>query len=127
MEEQSDIGKFAYSFKQDTSIAWHQVDEKIKINLFRIIQEAVCNILKYASCQRVELSIKRREQLVEINIVDDGIGFDTNKKSKGIGIKNMKSRARSIDARIDIRTASQQGTKIKISIPTKIFYHEPKT
>ena len=127
LEEQSSIGKFDYSFKQDSSIGWNQVDEKIKINLFRIVQEAICNIIKYADCQKVRLSLKRGAQLVDIIIVDDGIGFDTNKKSKGIGLKNMKSRAKSIGAGIRISSIVQKGTRIEISIPTKILYHEPTT
>ena len=127
LEEQSRIGNLTYTLEQESSIAWNLVDEKIKINLFRTIQEAIHNILKYARCSEIKLRLERRNNLVQIYIVDDGIGFDTNKRHKGIGLKNMKSRAKSIGAEISIKSVIQEGTEIKISIPTKILYHEPTT
>jgi signal transduction histidine kinase len=127
LEDQSRIGNFTYKMEQEGSIAWNLVDEKIKINLFRTIQEAICNILKYAQCSEIKLRLVRRNNLVQIYIVDNGIGFDTNKRHKGIGLKNMKSRAKSIGAEISIKSVIREGTEIKISIPTKILYHEPTT
>ena len=127
LEEQSKIGNFTYTLEQESSIAWNLVDEKIKINLYRTVQEAICNILKYAHSSEINLRLERSNNLVQIYIVDDGIGFDTNKKHKGIGLKNMKSRAKSIGAEISIQSEVQKGTEIKISIPTKILYYEPTT
>ena len=51
-------------------------------------------------------------------------GFDTNKRQKGIGLKNMRSRAKSIGAMIHIKSAQTEGTSIEVSIPTKTLYHE---
>lgn len=127
LEEQSVIGHFTYGLKEDSAIAWNLVDEKIKINLYRIVQEAICNIIKYADCQKVEVSLSRKNKKVELLIVDDGKGFDTNTKSKGIGLKNMTSRAQSIGASNSISSSLDKGTKIKVSIPTKILYHGAKT
>ncbi len=127
LEEQSGIGGFMYEFEEDSSIAWNLVDEKIKINLYRTAQEAIHNIIKYAECKNVKVSLKRKNKVVDLFIVDDGKGFDTNTKSKGIGLKNMKSRAKSIGADISINSSVHKGTKIKVSIPTKTLYHEATT
>ncbi len=127
LEEQSSIGKFSYELEQDSSIAWNLVDEKIKINLYRTAQEAIHNIIKYAECEHINISLKKKNKEVDLLIVDDGKGFDTNTKSKGIGLKNMKSRAKSIGAAISINSSIQKGTRIKVSIPTKILYHEATT
>ena len=118
------MGSFIYELQQDDSIAWHRVDEKIKINLFRTAQEAICNIIKYAKCKKVNVYLQRRENEIVLLIVDDGKGFDTNKKQKGIGLKNMRSRAKSIGAMIHIKSAKTEGTSIEVSIPTKTLYHE---
>ena len=64
--------------------------------------------------------------MVEMTIKDDGIGFNINKKKKGIGLKNMKSRVKSIGASVHIASEPSQGTIIKITIPTKILYHDQK-
>ncbi|MEL4455031.1 tetratricopeptide repeat-containing sensor histidine kinase [Lutimonas vermicola] len=127
LEEQSGIGRFRYEFEGDSSIAWNLVDEKIKINLYRTAQEVIHNIIKYAECKNVKVSLKRKNKVVELFFVDDGKGFDTNTKSKGIGLKNMKSRAKSIGADISINSSVHKGTKIIVSIPTKTLYHEATT
>jgi signal transduction histidine kinase len=127
LAKQSSVGKFSYKLDEDTSIAWNLVDEKIKINLYRTAQEAIQNIIKYADCKNIKVSLRKKNKVVELLIVDDGKGFDTNTKSKGIGLKNMRSRAKSIGADISIISNLQKGTKIKVSIPTKILYHEATT
>jgi len=127
LEEQSSIGNFSYQLEKDDSIAWNQVDEKIKINLFRTVQEAVYNALKYAKCKKIKICLKRRKNEVVLIIADDGKGFDTNKKNRGIGLKNMRSRARSIGAVLDIKSIPKKGTTIEVRITTKILYHEAVT
>ena len=126
LEEQSKLGKFRYKLKKDHSIAWHRVDEVIKINLYRMVQEAICNIIKYAGAQEVIVSLLKEHDFIELLIVDDGVGFDTNKKNKGIGLKNMASRAKSIAAKIQIESEIYNGTLIRVTIPTKTLYHEAK-
>ena len=93
LKEQSTYGQFNYELDADRNIAWNRVDEAIKINLYRISQEAVYNIIKYAKAQKVIVRLKKKKEKIELSIVDDGLGFDTNKKQKGIGLKNMHSRA----------------------------------
>jgi len=127
LEEQSSIGNFSYQLEKDDSIAWNQVDEKIKINLFRTVQEAVYNALKYAKCKKIKICLKRSKNEVVLIIADDGKGFDTNKKNRGIGLKNMRSRARSIGAVLDIKSIPKEGTTIEVRITTKILYHEAVT
>lgn len=127
LEEQSVIGKFSFDFKQDEGIAWNLVDEKIKINLFRILQESIFNSIKYASCDHVNVELVKKKSRVELIIVDDGQGFDTNKKNRGIGLKNMRSRGKNIKAMVKVRSEIGKGTKIKVQIPTKTLYHEADT
>ena len=126
LEEQSVLGGFSQHLEWDESIAWDRVSDKIKINLYRIAQEAIYNVIKHAGCKEVEVYIRKNASFVELSIIDDGKGFDLNKKRKGIGLKNMHSRLNSIGAGLDIISASGKGTKIKITIPTKILYHDPK-
>lgn len=126
LKEQSTFGYFEFKFDTDKTIAWNLVDESIKINLYRIVQEAIFNITKYAKAQTVELCLSKEKENVELKIVDDGLGFDTNKKQKGIGLKNMHSRAKTIGAQISIKSKLQEGTEIKLTISTKTLYHDAK-
>ena len=126
LNEQGKLGHFKHQLEQDGSIAWDKVGDRIKINLYRMAQESIHNILKYAQCEEVNIRLQRKDQLVELTIEDDGIGFNINKKKKGIGLKNMKSRVKSIGASLHIASEPSQGTIIKITIPTKILYHDQK-
>jgi PAS domain S-box-containing protein len=74
-------------FKED------QVSHKFKLNLFRIIQEQLNNILKHAQATRVKITITQSRKSLILNIADNGVGFDTKVKQKGIGLANIKSRA----------------------------------
>ena len=126
LKEQSTFGLFKYELDADKTIAWNRVDEAIKINLYRIAQEAVFNIIKYAKAEKVIVRLKKEKEKIELKIVDDGYGFDTNKKQKGIGLKNMYSRAKTIGAEISIQSILTKGTEITLSISTKTIYHEAK-
>jgi two-component system NarL family sensor kinase len=65
----------------------------LKINLFRIIQETLTNIDKYAKAKNIKITIDLKENYLYLYIKDDGIGFNTLKIKNGIGVKNMKERA----------------------------------
>ncbi|MGA9271495.1 MAG: sensor histidine kinase, partial [Lutimonas sp.] len=122
--EQARLGGFNHKFVHDPDIAWDRIPDRIKINLYRIAQEALHNVIKYAGCRSVEVSIRRKDRRVEIRISDDGNGFVLKKRSKGIGLKNMRSRSKQIGAEMKIRSQPQQGTTIEIDIQTKLIYNE---
>ena len=122
--EQARLGSFNHRFVNDPDVAWNQISEQIKINLYRIAQEALHNVIKYAGCQSVEVSIRKRDKQIEMKISDDGRGFVVKKKAKGIGIRNMKSRSKQIGAEFLIRSELNQGTTIEINIKTKRIYED---
>ncbi|RXG12807.1 histidine kinase/DNA gyrase B/HSP90-like ATPase [Leeuwenhoekiella aestuarii] len=82
------------------------------INVYRIIQEAVNNALKYAAAQTICVKMKISDFKYKIVILDDGIGFDINEGKSGYGISNMQKRANDIDADFKISTTVNKGTKI---------------
>jgi signal transduction histidine kinase len=123
LRDQARIGNFNYRLVQDDHIAWDKIDDRIKINWYRIAQEALHNIIKHAKCSSVEVALTLAEKQVSLVIRDDGVGFDPGKKSKGIGLRNMESRAKSIGARLIVNSEREKGTTITISIPTKTIYN----
>ena len=86
--------------------------------LFRIIQESLSNIMKHAQAKNITIRIDSKEQSLNIEIIDDGVGFNTDDKSKGIGLKNVLNRSRLIGADTKIISAPNQGTKTIISLNT---------
>ncbi|MCA0931577.1 sensor histidine kinase [Lutimonas saemankumensis] len=123
-KSQGVIGNFSCRLIIDNGLAWNLVSDQIKINLYRMIQESIFNIIKHAQCSNVDISIRRKDRMIELKIVDNGRGFDTNKKKRGIGLNNIRSRAKYIGGRISIESEKQKGTTLKLTIPTKTFYNE---
>lgn len=118
IESKCKIGNFKYELDFDEHINWQKVNEKIKVNLYRIIQEALQNIIKYASAKKISVTfLLNSSKDLAVIIKDDGIGFNTKKKKKGIGIKNMKSRIEKLNGVIDIDSTLKEGATIKIKIP----------
>jgi two-component system, NarL family, sensor histidine kinase UhpB len=95
------------------------IDNSIKLTFYRIIQEQVSNILKYAKAKNVSVTIDVDDFEFTLLIEDDGVGFDPQKKSEGIGLKNIESRCNLFDGVMNLVTSPGSGCLIKISIPAK--------
>jgi signal transduction histidine kinase len=100
----------------DSKINWELVESATKMNIYRICQEALQNIHKYANAKNVELNIAQFDSEITIEIRDDGVGFNSEKSKSGIGIKNMNARMASINGLISIDSKPNFGTIIKMSI-----------
>lgn len=88
----------------------------MKLNIVRIIQEAITNILKHSQATKISLCLIEQKQLFTITIQDNGIGFDTNKISPGYGLRNMYKRVEESKGMITITSKPQEGTKVEVSI-----------
>lgn len=94
------------------------ISTSAKINLYRILQEALQNIEKYAHATRVSVTM-RLSDLNEISVVisDNGKGFDTAQKISGIGLSNMETRMAEVGGKISIHSQISNGTEINLTIP----------
>ena len=95
-------------------------DDAIALNLYRITQEAINNIIKHSKATKVQISLTKENGQIVYTIDDNGIGFnidDTLRPEKGIGLQSMKSRAMGIGANFDIFSQLGKGTLIVIEFP----------
>lgn len=106
-----------FQLKVDDQIDWETINNNIKINIYRIIQEGLQNIDKHANAQNVFIAMDKLNDSISINIIDDGIGFNQNIKKEGIGLSNMKARMDEINGKFSIESKPQNGTKINLIIP----------
>ncbi|OQP43064.1 hypothetical protein A4H97_13040 [Niastella yeongjuensis] len=91
------------------------LDHKLKMTIFRIVQEQLNNTIKYASATEVQVAIVQKNRQLLITIADDGKGFNTNQKSKGIGITNIISRAELFNGRVKIESSPGKGCRMQVS------------
>ena len=85
----------------------------VKQNLYLIFKEAINNSIKHGSCKQIILEANLRNDVLEISLSDDGIGFDESILSKGNGLKNMENRAAQIKGRVKIKSSLNTGTSIR--------------
>lgn len=118
-EEKSKIGGFEYNVDISTEIDWKKIDEKAKINIHRILQEVIQNCIKHAKANTIKLKILQEDGNMLIKIEDNGVGFDSEKENKGIGLKNINSRIKKLKGIIKVNSKLGEGTTIEIELPIK--------
>lgn len=101
----------------DFKLPADNISVDVKLTIYRIIQEQINNIQKYAQAKKVEVAIMLVEKEIRIITRDDGIGFNLKMKRKGVGISNMINRVESFNGTVQIDTASGKGCSIYISVP----------
>lgn len=122
------LENYLTDFEQDFSIKinlqkvsdinWELVNNDKKINIYRIIQEALSNCRKYSKASQINISFKKDDENIFFSIADNGIGFNTEAKKNGIGLKNMKFRIENSGGKFKLNS-SNKGTIINCSLPLK--------
>jgi PAS domain S-box-containing protein len=100
-----------------------QLPEGVAINVFRILQEAVANILKHADASSCRVVLRGVDQQLRLEVVDDGRGFEINEavKGRGLGLLSMQERMRLIGGDVTIESEPGVGTRICVSVPLQIM------
>lgn len=118
LDEQAKINPAKLNAVIGENIDWDQLNNTTKINLYRILQESLQNINKYANAKTIKVEFRKdKKGNLVLNITDDGDGFEVDKKSKGIGLKNIVTRTHESNGIIEIKSAPGKGTRISITVP----------
>jgi two-component system NarL family sensor kinase len=98
--------------------AFADLPETLRHQVYRIIQELLANVSKHAKADKVDLSITRHDDFLNLIVEDNGVGFaDTG--ASGIGLKNIRDRLKSLGGTITIESQPNKGSSIIIDIPCK--------
>ena len=100
------------------SLLKQNISLDLKLNLYRILQEQLRNIVKYAKASEIDVEISLgQNNILKMRIADNGIGFNLDKVEGGIGLSNMKRRAELSDGELLLNTSPGNGTEIIVTIP----------
>ncbi len=80
-----------------------------ELAIYRIMQEHLTNILKHARASNVEISLACISNVLNLKVVDDGLGFEMKAKRKGVGLSNIMNRAFAVNGKVDIQSAPGRG------------------
>ncbi|MEO7766571.1 MAG: PAS domain S-box protein, partial [Ferruginibacter sp.] len=94
-----------------------ELDKKLQINIFRIVQEQLNNILKHSHATLASIHLNRIENDICLHISDNGVGFDTSQRSSGVGIRNIISRAELCHGHAKIKSKPGEGFKLSVALP----------
>src|SRR5690606_17335775 len=86
----------------------------LKINIYRIMQELMTNILKHSASEKVDVVIKSEENSIHISVKDNGKGFSINETSEGVGLLNITNRVDTFNGKIEIISEPGQGCSTTI-------------
>ena len=96
------------------------IDKQIAIQIFRVIQECLTNVIRHAHASEVNIRLDIIEQVdlqLSLSISDNGIGCDLNDHQPGFGLLGMKERIKSLNGEISFSSAPNQGMDIYVKIP----------
>jgi len=90
----------------------HQISPRLKIIVYRIVQESLTNISKHSEASLVNISCQVKNQDLEIAIEDNGKGFDITQNVSGFGLQGMQERVMAVSGNLEIQTSQGNGCKI---------------
>lgn len=93
----------------------NRLDDKLKMTLFRIMQEQLNNILTHAEAGRINIGIKQTGSSLTLSVADDGKGFDIQEKRTGIGITNIINRAEIFNGQVAFHSSPGKGCRMVVS------------
>ena len=104
--------------------------EDININLYRIVQESLTNIIKHAKANKVQLTLTNKgnhstDESLLMTIRDDGMGFDITQTQTGLGLSGIRERVVALNGEFEIQTEMGKGVKIIITVPLKNMDYGP--
>ena len=96
-----------------------EVSVAVAAGLYRILQEALANVLKHARASEVKVAMSFEPGSVMLVVEDDGEGIDLDGTTPGYGLQNMRERAEELDGSFEILGSPGKGTKVGVTLPTQ--------
>lgn len=109
--------KYAISLHFDNLSKTYPLSRDLQLSLYRILQEQVRNILKHAKATRIEVELAIINNVLQMRIKDNGIGFDAAANSGGIGLANMNRRVQLFSGTLTIHSTIGNGCEVLVKIP----------
>jgi PAS domain S-box-containing protein len=113
---------------QTTGVVEENLDERLQLTIFRIVQEQLNNILKHAKATRATINLTRLANKIILLISDNGNGCNILEEETGIGISNIKSRAELYHGKVTIVSLPGEGYALKVvlPLPSRVSIRQPE-
>jgi len=110
----------SFSIRLTTTDLPEEIQPAISLCLYRVVQEALHNIVRHSRASKVEVDFRNDGERILLRIIDDGIGFTPGQEqTTGLGLASMRERIRSVGGSIDITSSPMRGTRIEAWVPIR--------
>ncbi len=99
---------------------------EVEAALFRVAQEALANVGKHAGASKVGLTLSYLDDVLLLDVRDDGTGFDPAARSDGFGLNGMRDRLTRVGGRLEIESAPGEGTSVNAAVPVLVVSGEAR-
>jgi signal transduction histidine kinase len=122
------LERLVQTFKETTgietelqaSVGEERLPAEAETTLYRIVQEALTNVVKHAGARKVSIVVRRRDGAAMAVVEDDGEGFDPDELHQGgLGLLGMRERVSLVDGRLDIESSRKTGTTVVVEVPLR--------
>ena len=110
------LGNINYEIITDVIVSDEKINPDIKRNIYLIYKEILNNIIKHSKADKVNILIKKENQLFSLSVEDNGIGFEKSKTQAGNGLRNIKTRIEQIKGELILNSINGKGTAITIKV-----------
>jgi signal transduction histidine kinase len=93
------------------------IEKEMQLTIYRIIQEQMNNVVKYAKASRVDIVLHQKRNRLDVQVKDNGIGFNVSKNNTGLGMHNIKNRAEVFKGQVEVKAAVGDGCTLRLSFP----------
>ena len=113
--EQTDI-----DVQVEAALGENRPSEEVETALYRIVQEALTNVVKHANANTVSVVLTRKDDRVAVVIEDNGRGFDpSTNEDEGLGLLGMRERIALVQGRLSVESSEDHGTTIAVEVPLR--------
>jgi signal transduction histidine kinase len=95
-----------------------RLDPQLESIVYRLVQEALTNVVKHARAERVDVQVTSADDLVIVEVRDDGVGFDPELNPPGFGLLGMRERLELAGGTVDVSSAPGRGTRVRAVLPS---------
>ncbi len=86
--------------------------------VYRVVQEALTNCVRHARATAISVTVRAREDAIEVTVSDDGIGLDPERRGTGFGLRGIEERVRELGGTISMKSAAGKGATLALELPT---------
>jgi signal transduction histidine kinase len=102
----------------------HRLPDDYRTCIYRVVQEALTNCVRHAAATCIRVTVTGHPDGLDVTVVDDGIGFDMDRKKSGLGLRGIEERVRELGGSVEIRSVKGAGTSLLIRLPRYDIHEE---